>query len=318
MDFDSFFRNKVESMLITASWVEQVQKILSLTGVSQVWGERPQWYVWIEGAPGVYALVFETGNFTNAAGQSLYQGQFAVKCYPFASAVVFDTFSPAERKMVGGDVFDHTHTPRLEARRKVPEAFFTIGSVSFVVDAAETVALFTFDSLNYLRWSVLTAKNHLKLNPAEKSCIRNIPGWQVGYPLFDRIISLYAFYSKQAPAFIGATRAPGFECAIDFHQTPENRQCDDIQQWSASVLFDRTSDNSRWIDSLWRTQLETEEKIVFQHVCSQNSCHHAANHQLPPIVINPLWWELARANIKSSLATTCGCCDHAHQPCDTR
>jgi hypothetical protein len=52
MDLDSFFRNKVESLLITASWVEQVQQMLDLKGVSQVWGDRPEWYVWVEDAPG--------------------------------------------------------------------------------------------------------------------------------------------------------------------------------------------------------------------------------------------------------------------------
>ena len=84
--------------------------------------------------------------------------------------------------MIGSDLFDNTHTPRLETLHKVPEAFYTIGSMSFVVDAAETGALFSFDSLNFLRWSNFTAKIHSEHHSTEKSCIRNIPGWQVGYP----------------------------------------------------------------------------------------------------------------------------------------
>ena len=315
-DLESFFRNKVESMLITASWVEQVQKMLDITGVSQVWGDRPEWYVWIDDAPGVYALVFENGKLINAIDQTLYMGQFAVKCYPFKTADVFDTFSPAERQMIGSDLFDNTHTPRLETLHKVPEAFYTIGSISFVVDAAETVALFSFDSLNFLRWSNFTAKIHSEHHSTEKSFIRNIPGWQVGYPFFDRLISLYAFYSKQPPVFIGATQSPGFETIIDTHQSPVSQVCAGIQQWSTSVLFATSGDTTAWVDTFWRAQLDHEEQIVFEHACSQFACHQFTKEAKSHVAINSLWWDLARTDIKSELASTCGCEGHEHSMCE--
>jgi len=315
MDFDSFFRNKVESMLITASWVEQVQKMLDLTGVNQVWGDRPEWYIWIDGAPGTYALVFEEGETIEAADQTLHLGQFAVKCYPYVDASVFDSFSPQEREMVNSEVFDHTHTPRLEARQRVPETFFTVGSLSFMLNAAETIAMFTFDSLDFLRWSTITAKTGQRngLNDAHgKIVIRNIPAWRIGYPLFDRLISLYAFYSKQSPAFIGTTRSPGFECMVDIDQTLESRVCDKTRQYSTSVLFSNATDTEELVDKNWRAHLEPEEKIVFEHACSHSACNHVAADGLPQVVINSLWWDLAHADLKSELASTCGCEDHEH------
>jgi len=313
MDFDSFFRNKVESMLITASWVEPVQKMLDLTGVSQVWGDRPEWYIWINGAPGVYALVFEEGETIEAADQTLHLGQFAFKCYPYVDASVFDSFSPQEREMVNSELFDHTHTPRLEARQRVPETFFTVGSLSFMLNAAETVAMLTFDSLDFLRWSSITAKTGQRngLNEARgKRLIRNIPAWQVGYPLFDRLISLYAFYSKQSPAFIGATRSPGFECLVDIDQTLESRVCDETRQYSTSVLFLDATATEELVDKNWRAHLDPVEKIVFEHACSHSACNHVAADGQPQVVINPLWWDLAHADFKSELTSTCGCEDH--------
>jgi hypothetical protein len=315
MDLDSFFRNKVESLLVTASWVEQVQQMLDLKGVSQVWGDRPEWYVWIDDTPGVYALVFEGGKAIQAADQTLYLGRFAAKCYPYASATVFEAFSPREREMINSDLFDHTHTPCLETQKEVPEAFFTIGSISLVADAAETVALFTFDSLDFLRWSALNADTGSENHQPEKSRIRNVPGWQVGYPLFDRLVSLYAFYAKQPPAFIGATRSPGFETIIDTHQNPVSRVCADIWQWSTSVLFANPADTYTWVDTLWRSQLEPEEKIVFSHACIHSARSHPASKGLPPVGINPLWWDLAHADLKSELASTCGCEHHQLQGC---
>jgi hypothetical protein len=316
MDFDSFFRNKVESLLITASWVEQVQKMLYITGVSQVWGDRPEWYVWIDGAPGVYALVFEQGKLIDNVNQSLHMGQFAVKCYPYVEAGVFEAFSPREREMVSSDLFDHTHTPRLETQQEVPEAFFTIGSISLLADAAETVALFTFDSLDFLRWSASAAKTGTANPLPEKNRIRNIPGWQVGYPLFDRLVSLYAYYSKQPPVFIGVTRSPGFETIIDTHQIPVSRVSSDIQHWSTSVLFLNSNDTSAWVDTLWRAQLDHEERIVFEHACSHCACHHFTENAMPHVAINSLWWDLAHADLKSELASTCGCEDHEHHTCE--
>jgi len=237
-------------------------------------------------------------------------GQFAVKCYPYVDASVFDSFSPQEREMVTGELFDHTHTPSLETQQEIHEAFFSVGSISFALDAAETVALFTFDSLDFLRWSALTTKTGSENNLPEKSIIRNIPGWRIGYSLFDRLVSLYAFYSKQPPAFIGVTRSPGFECIIDTHKTPENRLCDDIQHWSTSVLFVNAAETGRWIDTIWRVQLDTEERIVFEHAFSHSACDHVADDGMPQDVINSLWWDLAHADLKSGLTSTCGCGDH--------
>ncbi|MGD8723334.1 MAG: hypothetical protein PVG00_05335 [Desulfobacterales bacterium] len=316
MDLDSFFRTKVESLLITASWVEQVQKMLDLAGVSQVWADRPEWYVWIDGASGVYALVFEEGEAIQPADQTLYAGRFAVKCYPYVSAGVFNAFSPREREIVNSDLFDHTHTPRLETQQERPEAFFAIGSISFALDAAESVALFTFDSLDFLRWSSLSAETGSANHLPEKSRIRNIPGWQIGYPLFDRLVSLYAFYAKQPPAFIGATRSPGFETIIGPHQTPASRVCTDIQQWSTSVLFANPVDTNTWVHTLWHSQLESEEQIVFQHAGKHWACSNPAGNEFPPVGINPLWWDLAHADLKSELASTCGCADHEHHACE--
>jgi hypothetical protein len=316
MDLESFFRNKVESMLITASWVEQVQHLLDLKGVSQVWGDRPEWYVWIDGAPGVYALVFEEGEAIQAEDQPLYMGQFAVKCYPYRTDSVFETYSPAERQMVSSDLFDHTHTPQFEAQPEIPKNFFTVGSISLALDAAETVAQFTFDSLDFLKWSTSTANDNSENCLPKKSCIRNIPGWQVGYPLFDRLVSLYAYYSKQPPAFVGVTRSPGFEWFIAPHRTPENRERDDIQQWSTSVLFRNCGDTDAWVDTIWRAQLDQAEQIVFEHSCLQSVCDCLMENAVPHIAINSLWWNMAHADFKSELASTCGCKDHDHHACE--
>jgi len=310
IDFDSFFRNKVERMLITASWVEPVQKKLGLEGVSQVWGDRPEWYFWLRQAPGVYALVFEEGETGKIAERTWVLGRFAVKCYPYAATPLFHAFSPREQEIITGDLFDHTQTPRFEAREEIPEAYFTVGSISFMLDAAETFTMFTFDSLDFLRWSMAGAKTERDIQ--EGNVIRDVAGFQIGYPLFDRLIGLYAFFSKQSPAFIGATRSPGFEWIVDINQIPEIRPCNETRQWSTSVLFLDEAAATASADTIWRALLDPEEKVVFEHACSHTACNCLADTGVPHVVINPRWWDFAHAEFKSALASICGCKDHEH------
>jgi hypothetical protein len=260
----------------------------------------------------VYALVFEEGETITASGQTLNVGLFIIKCYPYITASVFETFSPQEREILTSDWFDSTHTPRIEVRQDIPESLFVVGSLSFITDADEKIAMFTFDSLDSLKWSMLKTKIDEKNGPFKESVIRHIPAWNIGYPLFDRLISLYAFYSKRPPAFIGASRSPGFDCIIDTQQTPKNRVCQDAQQRSASVLFVNPPDTDTWVDNLWRAHIDPEEKIVWEQTCLPSACHHTAGNGFLPLAINSLWWGLAHSDLKSELASTCGCEDHQH------
>ena len=317
-DLESFFRNKVESLLITASWVEPVQHTLNLKAVSQVWGDKPEWYIWLDHAPGVYALVLEDTTTVEVADMTLFMGHFAIKCYPHVDDSIFTAFSSQEQEMAASDLFDETHTPRLEARGGIPETFFTVGSVSMMMDDAETLALLSVDSLDVLRlWSQDASENQIGpvANTEDEFITRDVPGWQISYPLFDRLVSLYAFYSRQPPVFIGATRSAGFEYLLDAEQNLTCRSSAASQQLAASLLFHNTSHAKSLVDTLWQAPLGPEEKILLMRRLPA-----AFNKQLilsspPEIPINALWWELANTELKSELTSTCGCCDHAHSRC---
>jgi hypothetical protein len=314
-DFESFFRNKIESMLITTSWVEHVQHMLNLKAVSQVWGDKPEWYIWLDHAPGVYALVLEDAETVEAADTTLFRGHFAVKCYPYVDDSIFAGFSFQEQEMLTSDLFDETHTPRLEARERIPEKFFTVGSVSIMLDEAETMALLTVDSLDALRLCVQSASGSQVRSPAntDSGCIiRNVPGWQISYPLFDQMISLYSFYFRHPPVFIGATRSPGFEYLVDTEQNLEFRSYTATQQLAASLLFLKTSRAASIVDTIWRESLEPEEKIIFMRYLPP-SYNKRLNLDSPrEVPINALWWELANTELKSELTSICGCCHPPH------
>jgi hypothetical protein len=318
MDFDSFFRNKIENMLITASWVEPVQHMLNLKAVSQVWGDKPEWYIWLAQAPGVYALVLEDAETFKTEDTTLCMGHFAIKCYPYVDDGIFTAFSSQEQEMAASDLFDETHTPRLEVRERIPETFFAVGSISIILDEAETIALFTVDSLDALRLcvhSVSEGQWPSSANTVSQGIIRNVPGWQISYPLFDRLIGLYSFQFRQPPVFIGATRSPGFEYLVNAEQNMECRSCTETQQLAASLLFLKTSPVTSLVDTIWREPLGPEEKIMFMRDLPSSFSNQLSLECPQEVPINALWWELANTELKSELSSTCGCCNHPHNRC---
>ena len=318
MDFDSFFRNKVESLLLTASWVEHVQHLLGLKAVSQVWGDKPEWYIWLDHAPGAYALVLEDAESFELQSTSFLMGHFAVKCYPYGDNSILAAFSPQEQELAASDLFDETHTPRLEARERIPESFYNVGSISLILDDAETTSLLAVDSLDALKlWVQSPSENRMRLpGNTEIGCIiRNVPGWQISYPFFDRLVCLFSFYFRHSPIFIGATRSPGFEYFVNSEKHLECKPCAASNHLTASLLFHKSSGPENPVETLWRRQLGPEESIVFmRHLPSAFSDQLVLDS--PRVVpINPLWWELADTEMKSEMASTCGCCDHSHGSC---
>ncbi len=305
IDSESFFRNWIDSLFITASWVEAVQTETGIRGVSQVWSDRPEWYIWIDGAAGPFDLALQATDTIEVGKETVPVGRFTIRCYPYASDPAFPLFSEAERRCIDGDGFDHTRTPIADARADIPETFFGVGVVSIVADPAGPLCMITYDSLQTLR------------TRDRDRIIREVPGWRLGYPLFDRLAMLYAFFSKQTPNRYGAIRAPGFEVVSDPTGQSRCRDNSDLRQLSASLLFRDPSVDACRLGALWQGRLETTDEVVFETEFGPYppNCRLYPNAVDLDFPINFKWWHLATMTAHSHLASTCGCggdCDHGH------
>lgn len=317
-DFDSYFRNKIECLLIKSSWVGQVQQRLALEAVSQVWSDRPEWYFWIRGAPGVYSLALADGRGLKVGNQDLSLGQFTVKCYPHPHCDAFGGFSACEQTAVMSNLFDETHTPCIETRNRIPDMWFTVGSVSVLMSEAQTVTLLTYDSLEKMRLSrspeQYQRESCTRARDAD-NLIRNIPGWELGYTLFDCLIGLYAFYCRRAPSFVGAACSPGFECVLAPDQGIRCQSTDATRQLALSVLFVEPGRFNGQVDTFWRQRLDPGEEVAYAAECKDAALKPIEIPELSPAIVNPLWWELAAGDYKSEKTTTCGCGTHDHHTC---
>jgi hypothetical protein len=300
---------------VTASWVDRVKTSVGLKGVSQVWGDKPAWYCWISGAPGAYHLQMEDASTRKVNKKNLPTGLFSIKCYPFPQERVFHSFSFEEQCFIRSDFFDHTNTPRIELKERIPVTLFNVATMEYTVDPDDNFVLFTFEALDVMRirYEQETVRKYAFLEQAKcfgKGEIgRNVAGWELGYQLFDRLLSLYSFYSKQKPVRVLMTSSPGFEYVYDRTDAFQCVDAGDIKIYSLGVLFASESGNPT---------LEGEELIAEQlkEGCQEMICdrtfrcgHFHHSDDLFPLVsaLNEQWWSLAEVDYKSELASSCGC-----------
>ena len=296
-------------MLVTTSWVDDVKTVTGLEAVSQVWGEKPAWYFWISGTPGLYALQLEGITAPESDRRNWVNGNFAVKCYPLAHEKVFHSFSFQERAMILSESFDHTHTPRFSHREQIPATLFNVAAVELKVDPEDRQALFVLEGLDIMNisYATETIQNYPVLQKKKRfksgEIDRKVPGWDLGYPLFDRLLCLYSFYSKKTPVRLWLTRSPGFSYIFDKDQ-PECVQAPEINLFSLNVLFGNPHEEE---DMIHRQSVDDDQEVVYDRVFHCHHSHHEPDQppHLPPL--NEQWWSLAHSDYKSTLSSTCGC-----------
>jgi len=315
-DTESFFRNKIENSLITASWVEKVKQGIGLEAVSQVWGEQPAWYFWIENIPGAFSLQLENASTEKTGNAEWGNGIFSIKHYPHPRQEVFKDFSFQEQCFVRSEYFDRTHTPRFEYKESIPATLFNVASMEYLAGPDDGPALFSLESLDVMRVSckqpsvqkyAMLGKNRV-FKGGEID--RKVPGWELGFTLFDRLLSLYSFYSKTKPLRVLITRSPGFEYVFDGNQNMQYEDASDLSIYSLDVLF--TSQNQavadpEIVDLIDRRISGEDREIVYDRSFLCGHFHNETNPFSQPAPLNEQWWSLAESDYKSELASTCGC-----------
>ena len=318
---ETFFQNKINNMLVTTSWVDRLKRLLEIEAVSPIWGDVPAWYMWLSNAPGVYHLQLMDALFDENSSANK-QGLFSIKCYPFPDASVFDAFSYEEQCLIQGRFFDDTHTPKFEEKEKIPDSLFNVAAMEYKVNQDDTMVRFTLESLNSMRCvypeeTVLDFDLiHKSRRYAEGEIGRSVPGWSLAYPLFDRLLSMYAFYSKAKPVRVRITRSAGFEYVHTGNHAFDCVDVPDAHRLAASVFFASQDSPGHAMDVNALDIMGQEEEEGQMDVLLDRTfpCgHFHASHRVASAKkdedtpINELWWSLADAEYKSELGSTCGC-----------
>jgi len=320
-DPEHLFRNQIDGMLTTVSWVEAVKALLGIDGVSQIWETTPAWYFWFAAAQGVYHLELSETSIRDDAPR-IVRGTFTVKCYPYADRGAFNLFSFQERNLVLSRFFDNTHTPRFEDRKRIPETLFNVAVLEYELDQETDRACFTLESLDTMR--IRYAKDtvqHYDLigkskEHAQGETDRAVPGWQMGFLFLDRFLSMHAFYRKAKPTRLRITRSDGFEYVYIGHGRVECVAVPDVHCLCASVSFGPADGchDLTGIQAHRPAEHDGEPEgatVLYDQAFTCGHCHAAGNRAVDELpdhtYLNPLWWSLADADYKSHLASACGC-----------
>lgn len=317
MDLESFFRSEIENMLITASWVEEVKRLLQITGISQVWRDGPPaWYFWIDSAPGVHELRLEDTFTRDSKGRGLCTGLFAVKFYPFPNNEIFNHFSFEEQTFVQSPFFDKSNTPTFENYTEIPDVFFKVAILELTVDTQNNQTLFKIESLDRIRTrfkneTVLECKPFNKRRRFHKGGTdRDVPGWDLGYSLYDRILGLYANYSKIQPYRIVMTRETGFEFIYDGNNSLQSYTTNDAKLNALAVVFTGGAkrDQVQTDELIHEETKDVNREVIFDRCFPCGHPHELNSQSLSGLpLLNDQWWKIAEADYKSELASLCGC-----------
>lgn len=301
-------------MLITASWADEVKRLLGLTGVGQIWERSPAWYFWMSRAAGVYRLQLEEANNPNGASGQCNTGVFSMRLYPFREHPVCERFSFEERDLLSGQYFKGG-TPAFERSGEIPEGLFVVGTMDYRCGSGESWSLLTLESLTAMR--VRYESQRLEDAPIFSrselhepgTTARDVPGWDLSWPLFDRIISLHAYHHRTKPSRVALAKSPGFEHV--YRGPSAGWACvpaEDMSVLSLHVLFSKDDGRAKADSALAEELARPDQEVVFdrQFTCG---CFHAIQDMPPELsALNPLWWTLPDSHFKSDLASTCGCC----------
>ena len=300
-------------MLIVSSWSEQFRSDIGFKGVSQIWGERLAWYFWLADSPGVYQLEMMDTEEDQDTRENRCTAVFNVKCYPYQDRPEFQSFSFLEQKLVQSDLFDDTNTPVFEHKADIPPDLFTVATVEIDMDLEGHATIVSFESMDHLRtrFAQETHQTFPMVNLSRtfgmQEIDRDVLGFQMGYPLFDCLMCLYANTHNQPPVNIRLTRLPGYEFVIkdgDVHAR-ENRNIKGLNLnmfYSATGLGAYPAGNYIFGDSN-----EGREDIIYDRHFACGHFHESKEEEKLPMMLNQQWWSLSHTHYESELTSSCGC-----------
>jgi len=299
-------------MLIVASWSEKFRSTIGLEGVSQVWDSRPAWYFWLKNAPGVYLLELVDAGDSQFKQRTFFTALFTIKCYPYPDSRHFQSFSFQEQKLVQSKFFDNTHTPTFEYQSDISPNLFNVSAFELTVEQDGGLSLFCFETLDYLRTRYVQKTSetfpnlNLDRNFKKGEIDRNIPGLDVGHPMYDCLLCLFANASKQAPLQVQCARFAGFEINQQ-SGSAGLRRSDRIKGYRLRVLYNSNHDGQALALIKSISRAKSREDIFYNRKFADGHFHDNAGQELLPIKINPQWWQAAHTQYHSELASACGC-----------
>jgi hypothetical protein len=218
-------RRVMEDTFILLFFEAQAHHRIGFTKISRLISQEPGWYLWTKQRKGAYLLELidiedfhkepRLADMPNLTIHPAVRAEFMVRYYPSPEEPSFNDFAFIERETRLGPSFDHTGTPFFEKQNEIHESLFTVGKFHLSFDNGLDFASLNISSQD--RW-IETVKNGplAKTDDRQGSEVvsgevkaRNVPGWELSWYLFDKLLLSFCYVHKAIPFGLGLTEHPG-------------------------------------------------------------------------------------------------------------
>jgi hypothetical protein len=225
-------RRVMEDMFILLFFDKGACQRIGFISISRSIGERLGWYLWTEDQKGAYLIeLADVVYFDKEMGTDYpnhipeMKAEFVLRYYPSPEEPLFEDFAFTEREVRLGPYFDHTGTPLFEKQNDIHESLFAVGNLVLDFDKGLNFAILKISSQD--RWieivkegPIVEADYRQTIDVVPEGTIaRNVPGWELSWRFFDKLLLGFCYVHKTIPFGIGITEFP----APVYHIYPRNK-----------------------------------------------------------------------------------------------
>lgn len=290
----------------------------------------PGWNLWFRENTRAYQLALvqareipgtERSNQTDAPGAPTVEGRFVIRYFPGEDDPALDRFSCVEALLRMGPVFDHTGTPSLTGQERMDDSCFVVGYIDFRAGTGRDFVELECIAPN--RWKdvrvdglyVTTPENGEIEAVAPGGIDRDVPGWDLAFYVFDKLVAGYCYAFKTAPLAAVSAQKAWTRFDIDRDNSCVKTMDPDVTLYHLVTGFEidpcgheagcpGTVDRIAYIQAV--TDRLSDEGFLLSEVCGQPE-------KTPGPVIPPEWWTAGQLRFSNDTeAEMQHCCYHDH------
>jgi hypothetical protein len=241
-------RRVMEDMFILLSLDEQACDRIGFTKISPVIGKTSAWYLWPKDRKGAYSLQLAGTEPADAKSDGTRSSRnkkvvwvvsdFILRYYPSPEEPIFEEYAFVERQVRTSPCFDHTGAPFSDKQDSIHKALFVIGTLHLAFDRELNFARLGISSQDrwteILKGGAVVKTDHrrtIEVLP-EGSVIRNVPGWELSWCFFDKLLLSFCYVHKSCPIALRLSKSPGVAYYIDTHGIAIEVQDAAIHEWT--------------------------------------------------------------------------------------
>jgi hypothetical protein len=241
-------RRLLEDMFILLFFDEKACDRIGFTQMRSVIGKMPGWYLWTKDRMGAYYLQLIATEPTGAKSHGTRRSRnkrlawvvsdFILRYYPSPKEPLFEEYAFVERQVRISPCFENTGTPFSDKQDAIHESFFVVGTLHLAFDRGLNFARLGISSQD--RWIEILKggpvvktdyRRTIEVLP-EGSVIRNVPGWELSWCFFDKLLLGFCYVHKCCPIALRLSKSPGLAYYIDTDGVAIEVEDATIHEWT--------------------------------------------------------------------------------------